>query len=340
MTPRTFLWPAALLAVAIAFCPARAERPSVSLAQVGRVESSPPPRAGDPAHGAVSAASLAVVYPNIGEPYRAVFARIIEGIEDRLQARVASFAVDANADMRELAEDLRRRHTRAVIALGRHGLRAATALDGNVRIVIGGVLSVPDAAALDHAVHSLAPDPELLFSRLRALMPSIRRVVVVYDPRQNAWLIRVARQAAKAHGLELITEEASDLAGAVRFYRQFLGTADPKRDGLWLIQDSTTLDDSTVLPLILQGAWTRSLVVISSNVSHVKRGALMALYPDNLALGRSLAESALDSLAAGARAGGEIRPLRQVLAAVNLRTAAHLGIEVRGQRFDLMFPEP
>lgn len=285
------------------------------------------------------AAGLVVIYPNIGEPYRSVFARVIEGIEARMQGSVTSVAVDGNADPRQLAEELRRRNTRAVIALGRHGMRAAAALDGSVRVIVGGVLSVPDGEASNFAVHSLAPDPELVFARLRALIPSVQRVVVVYDPRQNGWLIRIAREAAKAQGLELVAQEASDLAGALRAYRQFLGTADPKRDSLWLVQDATTVDDSTVLPLILQEAWSRSLVVVSSNVSHVKRGALMALYPDNVELGRGLAEAALQALT-GAGRGGEISPLRQVQSAVNLRTAAHLGLNVRGQRFDLMFPEP
>jgi len=49
-----------------------------------------------------------------------------------------------------------------VIALGRNGLKAASAID-QMGIVAGGVLSVPEADARRFTVHSLAPDPALLF---------------------------------------------------------------------------------------------------------------------------------------------------------------------------------
>ena len=39
--------------------------------------------------------NIAVLYPDIGEPYRSVFAAIIGGIEDQANGRVASFAVGA-----------------------------------------------------------------------------------------------------------------------------------------------------------------------------------------------------------------------------------------------------
>src|SRR5213076_1766128 len=91
-----------------------------------------------------------------------------------------------------------------------------------------------------------------------------QRVVVVYDPHQNDWLIRLARDAARVHGLELVATEAEDLKTATRLYRDILAAADPARDVLWLPQDTTTVEDSAVLPLVLQEAWNRSLPVISS----------------------------------------------------------------------------
>jgi len=43
-------------------------------------------------------------------------------------------------------------------------------------------------------------------------MPAVRRVFVIYDPQQNAWLIHFARDAAKLHGLELVSWEATGFA--------------------------------------------------------------------------------------------------------------------------------
>jgi putative ABC transport system substrate-binding protein len=84
--------------------------------------------------------------------------------------------------------------------------------------------------------------------------------------------------------------------------------------------------------------------VFSSNVAHVRRGALFSLYPDNLELGRFLGSSAQTLI--GSNVGPTAAPrglqaLRQVLTAVNTRTAEHLGLDLRasGQRIHLVLPE-
>lgn len=284
--------------------------------------------------------AIAVIYPDIGEPYRNVFLKIIEGIEDRAKTTVASFAIAANQNPADLLAELRRQEIRVVIALGRNGLKAAAGLDRDIGIVVGGVLSVPEGEVQGMAVHSLAPDPYLLFERLRGLMPGVRRVFVIYDPRQNGWLIRLAREAARSQGLELVAQEATDLKSAMYLYQETIAVADARRDALWLPQDSVTVDDSAVLPMVLKEAWNRSLVVFSSSVGHVRRGALFSLYPNNLEVGRNLASSALSHLS-GAPAR-TVTPLRDVLVAVNVRTAGHLGLGLAGRQpgYDLVFPEP
>ena len=219
-------------------------------------------------------------------------------------------------------------------------MKAASGLEKDIGVVASGVLSAPDADARGMSVHSLAPDPALLVSRLKALAPSVRRVHVVFDPKQSGWLVQLARDAVKAQGIELLAHEATDLRAAVKIYQEIFAAADAKRDAVWLPQDTTTADETAILPMVLQESWNRNITIFSSNVSHVRRGALFALYPNNVELGRNLASSALQYLNSGKRTGTS--PLREVLVAVNLRTATHLGLnlEARAQSFDLVFPEP
>lgn len=287
-----------------------------------------------------TAGTIAVVYPEVGEPYRSIFARILEGIEER--TRVARLPIGAQSTTAELGEELRRRDVRVVIALGRQGWTLAKPLEPGIALIVGCVVSVPEGQVRSASVYTLAPEPALLFGRLRELLPASRRVTVVYDPRQNDWLMRLAREAAKSQGLELLAQEANDLPAALRLYQAAVASAEPRRDALWLPQDTTTVEESAVLPLVLKEAWERNFAVFSSNVAHVRRGALFALYPDNLEIGRALAASAARSLSAG-RAGLEgVFALREVRAAVNTRTAAHLGLTLgnAASRFDLQFPEP
>lgn len=282
---------------------------------------------------------IAVIYPDVGEPYRAVFAKIIEGIEEQSKSRVPSFAVGATPNLQEIASELRRQDIRVVIALGRNGLRVTAGLERDIGIVAGGVLAIPEADARNITVHSLAPAPALLFARLQAFMPAAKRIFVVHDPNQNAWLMRLAKEAAQARGLELVTYEASDLKTALRLYQDIFAGADPRTDALWLPQDSTTVDDGSVLPLVLQETWARNLVFFSSSVAHVRRGALFALYPDNVEIGRNLANSALGYISSNGQGPRGVLPLKAVLLAVNVRTAGHLGMNLAGrQNFDLIFP--
>jgi len=284
---------------------------------------------------------IAVFYPDIGEPYRSVFEKIIEGIETHAAGRVASYAVGGGFNAREVSDTLRRQAVQVVIALGRNGLKAAGALDPHFGIVGGGIISAPEADVRGGTILSLAPDPAVLFARLKTLAPQVQRVHVVYDPRQNDWLIRLAQEAARAGGIELVAQEAHDLKSALTHYQQFLSGADPRRDALWLPQDGTTVDESMVVPMVLQESWTKGLVVFSSNLAHVRRGALFGLFPNNVELGRNLAASAL-ALAAGTPPGRGPQPLREVLTAFNTRTANHLGLTpsaAQQRHIDLLFPE-
>ena len=292
------------------------------------------------ADAADAARAVAVVYPDLGEPFRQVFASIIEGIEDKLGAPVAGIAVANNANPAQVAEDIRKRELQVLIGLGRGGMRVAAALAGEMAVLVGCVVSVQEAEARSFPVHTLAPDPALMLARLKRLRPGARRVHLVYDPRLNAWLVKLARDAARAEGLELVAQEAVDQAEALRAYAQLLAAADPARDALWLPQDPTTVDDNAVLPLVLKEGWNRNIAVFSSHLAHVRRGALFSLYPDNHELGRTLAASAQRLAAAPKAAVPGVLPLRQALAAINIRTAAHLGIDVAAVQsgFDLVYP--
>ena len=284
--------------------------------------------------------SIAVIYPDIGEPYRTVFAQIIGGIEDKAKVRFVNYAMAPNMDINGLKNTLRLQNVKVVIALGRQGMKIATTLDRDIGVVVGGVITSPENEMRELPVNSLSPDPSLLFSHLKGLMPAVRRVFTVYDPSQNAWLIRQAKEAAHSQRLELVAYEAQDLRGAMQAYQKIFASADSKWDALWLPQDYTTVEDGSVLPLVLHESWNRRLAIFSSSLGHVRRGVLFSLYPDNAALGRHLAESAQEFLATGDYGEHGIILLHEVLLAINLRTATHLGLEANFQQgFDMVFPE-
>ncbi len=269
--------------------------------------------------------AIAVFFPDIGEPFRKIFIEIIAGIEEQSRQKVRPYPIGQHHDLGELFASLKRQNPRVLVALGRQGLKAAAALEAPLGLVVGGVSSVPDG---DKFVGiCLTPDPALLFAQLKSLVPAARRVTVIYNPAHNDWLVRLAREAARTQGLELAALEARDLAGAARLYQSMFASIDGRTESVWLPTDPTTVDESTILPLVLREAWNRTVPIFSSSVLHVRKGALFALYPHNHELGRSLANLAIGLLAGETVVRG-VSPLRDVHAALNVRTAGHFGIPI------------
>ncbi len=289
---------------------------------------------------AIEEGTIAVIYPDIGEPYRQIFEKIIEGIQSEVGAKIGRYPVRTDTSISEVKASLLNQHVKVVIALGRQGMQMATALNNGIGVVAGGVLTVRENETLTQRIISLAPDPAMLFARMKKLMPTTQRIFVVYDPGLNGWLIKLAQEAAHAQGLELVAYEAHDLHSALRFYQQIFAAADNRSDAIWLPQDAVTVEENSILPLVLQTSWDQGLAVFSSNVGHVRRGVLFSLYPDNVTLGKSLADLAQHILLTGDMGKHAMIPLRDVQSAVNLRTAQHLGIKPDlVESFDLTLPE-
>lgn len=292
------------------------------------------------AQAPVQGGGIAVLYPDLGEPYREVFNALIGGVVEQAGPKVRRYPLGPDQNIAALQAQLKRAGTGVVIALGRQGLKAAASLDRDFPVVLGGVVAVPEGERRYTGI-SLTPDPAVLFTHLKNLLPGVRRVIVVYNPQYNEWLLTLARAAARAQGLELVVHEARDTAAAARLYQTLIVAAD-NRDAIWLPQDPTTVDEDTILPLVLRKAWQQRVPVFSSSFLHVKKGVLFALYPDNRQLGRALAQTA-GRLLAGEPVPPGMLPLQTVLTALNVRTASHLGLNLDYQqqrRFDFVFPEP
>ncbi len=281
---------------------------------------------------------IAVLFPDLGEPFRKVFLEMVAGIEAVLPQRVKAWPVGPHSSLAELSHALKRHGAKVVVALGRQGLKAVASLDSVPSVVVGGVSSVP--AGENQVGVCLTPDPALLFAQLKALLPGVRRIVVVYNPQHNDWLMRGAREAAHGLGIELLTHEARDLATAARLYHATFAAGDGKRAALWLPTDPTTVDEATIIPLVLRDSWNRGVPVFSSSLAHVNKGVLFSLYPNNVEMGRTLGQLA-GALLAGETPSRGVTPLRDVHAALNVRTASHFGITIdaRMQRtFNYVYP--
>ena len=191
-----------------------------------------------------------------------------------------------------------------------------------------------------HPGISFTASPDKLFSTLKKQNLNIKQVIVVYNPNKSEWLIREARSASIKHGLDLIVHTTSSLSESAKIYRDVFKQLRVKDAAIWLPPDSTSIDNRTLLSFVLEQSWARSVAVFSSNFAHVNKGALFALYPDNVKLGQSLGAVALEELNGGTKLNGMV-PVEDLKTAFNKRTAEHLGVRFTGnalREYDAVFP--
>ena len=283
---------------------------------------------------------VAVLYPETSPPYRAVFADILNGIEQGIPASaVRSYPLVESVEPGALRRWLDQQAPAVVITLGRVPTEAYEATGRKTPQVIGALEVSPQTRPLATGI-GLAIDPALLFATLQLLTPEKRRVWVVYNPGHDRGLVDWAKTAAESLHLTLLPLEAPDLHTSAQQFLHVLRTADPETDALWLVADTGVVDPEAILPVIIEQSWDRRLWVFSGSLLHVKHGVLFALYPDSVRLGQRLAALALRVIN-DPRARPGIELLRTVKRALNLRVAFHLNLSVTGEierQFDLVLP--
>ncbi len=280
-------------------------------------------------------AKVAVLYPQVQAPYFAVFQSIVNGIQSEPGLSCSLYPLAKDFDQPSLNRWLRSNQPEGIIALGKRGYQASKGMDIDLSTIVGALRITPNGMS----GISLAADPDHLFKNLKALAPEVKRVFVVYSPKINSWQVSLAETAARQQGLSFSAFAANDLREAMFRYKDILKQVRSGQDAIWLPLDNVTANDDVALPTLLQEAWEKDLVLFSSKPSHVQRGALFSMYPDNHALGQRLAEM-IASLSRGEAEPGVV-PLSDLQIAVNLRTAAHLGLRFsprQQQGFNLTFP--
>jgi len=276
---------------------------------------------------------FAILHPDLDSAPGAVFQQVLSGVGSYPAATVVTQSFGETPDAAALSKWVGLQNPASVILLGNQSLKFAGQIVSTTPIIIGGVLKPP--AGMTGV--SILGDPAKFFAQLKNLTPKVKTVSVIYSPDINDWWVTPAIEAAQKFQLTLKPLRASDVVTSARLYRDFLASAEPYRDALWIpLHDITPM--KTVLPLILRESWSRNIVVFSNNPLLAKQGVLFAMYPDNEAMGLQIAQLASQARTATT---GRVVYASQLHTALNRRTAAHLGIDVSEtmlQQFDRIYP--
>lgn len=164
---------------------------------------------------------------------------------------------------------------------------------------------------------------ERQFNAMRSVLPSLKRIGVLYDPEKTGHLVDEARLLAKSLGLELVAKQVNTEKEVPPALRALLSQV----EALWLVPDSTVLTEDS-LKFVLDTALDFNVPVIGFSSELVRSGALIGLSVNYEDVGRQAGLLAKKILSDQSRPFSTTFPPERVRLSLNLKTAKFLGITI------------
>ncbi|HXN07716.1 MAG TPA: ABC transporter substrate-binding protein [Nitrospiria bacterium] len=158
------------------------------------------------------------------------------------------------------------------------------------------------------------------FKLLKQIIPSLRRIGIIYDPKISGELVENAKGEAQDLGLSVKTvkiHNQNEVPNAIREMKDQV-------DALWMVPDSTVYSEES-LPFIFTYTLDERIPFMAFSESFVDAGALLSLSSDYEDVGRQ-GSLKIDEILIG-KAGNSSQPSRYRMV-INLKTAKRLNIEI------------
>jgi putative tryptophan/tyrosine transport system substrate-binding protein len=215
----------------------------------------------------------------------ALYEEALKGFRSTCTAELRTLVLSDYADP-ELSRVVQEERPRLVVALGDGALAQARKIHNRPVLALM-ALGLPGHEGLPSNLTGIdlfvKPEQYLaLFKRIKA-----RRVGVIYNPARTGWYLKMARAAAKQHGVELVLREVDDSRQVMTQLAALKGEV----DSLWLIPDSTAVARETLEGYFVFGQ-AQAIPVVTFSSAHLRLGALAAIEVDRTDLGRQGGELA------------------------------------------------
>ncbi len=262
---------------------------------------------------------LLIIYPKAKAPYNKIYDDIITGINERYPSISEKLQLTEDSDNYRLTEKIEQHKSELLLTLRQASLNKVSLHSSPIPVVAGAITKTEQIVP----GISMSPAAEIMLSHLLQLTPFVEQVHVVITPQYRVQL-EGAEHYLAMRGRSLHIQEIESIQEAADRYLNIIHQASPE-DAIWLMRGAS-LNDSTIVMLVLNAAWRKKIIVFSSNPSHVRHGALFSLYPDNKKVGHSLAEIAQHYEGKRIPPHIGLTPLRSVRLIVNKLTYIHICI--------------
>ena len=269
--------------------------------------------------------SIAVIASQDSLPYRDVAAGFLEFLKNEgVNADFQHYGLSGNAHKAaDVIRDIKKQPPRLILTIGSLATQTALREGGDIPLVAALVSNLDDLHKSKNVTGVGLDFPFVTqFEWMRKLMPDIKIIGVLYNPKENQPKIDAALQAAKQEGLTLLPKEV-DIA---RELPDALESVARSVDLLWGINDQLVLSPQTAEAILLF-SFRNKVPFAGLSSSWVKAGALYALDRDYKDLGAQCGELATKILNGAKPNSLAIVPPRRILYSLNQKTADHMKVE-------------
>lgn len=162
------------------------------------------------------------------------------------------------------------------------------------------------------------------FETLQAVVPTVKRVGVLYNPQETGEVVSSAVQVAADLGLTLIAMPVS----AADKLQETLEQHKKQLDALWSVADSTVFASDRAIEFLLRKTLEYRLPFMGLSPGFVKAGALLALSVDYADVGAQCAEQAVQILTGRSPTSLPITAPRKVTLYLNANVAKAIGVTI------------
>jgi len=266
-------------------------------------------------------ATIAVLKSAENSIYDQAVARFSEGC----RARVAVFKMNGSLQTgREQIEAINSGKYRLVLAVGASA--ALVARERSKHPVVFCAVFSPDRTRLAGSnITGVTLDASVKeqFSALQRMMPGLKSIGVIYDPRVSSELIREARSTSRTLGLRLETREVSSHKEVTWAVRDLVGLVEAQ----WVIADSTVVNPENLRHMLLTSVENRMPILAFSDAV-VREGALASVSSPTEEIGDEAAGLANRILNGQLISTLPIRCSRRAVVFINLKTARSIKLHI------------
>ena len=252
------------------------------------------------------------------------YAEALQGFRTVCNARIHELVI-SELNGEDVQSEVRRRKPDLILAIGMDALLQVRKIKGKPIVYL--MVLNPDSALRGEknitGISMIIP-PEKQLSSLRKVLPRLKKVGLVYNPKNTGYLVARAYQAAARIGVDLTALRANRPEDFPELLRSMKGNV----DAYWMLPDSMVITPESVEYLILFSMQNR-MPILTFSEKYLKMGAFMSLEINTFKLGKQAGE-----MAVGILGGLAVKELPGMDAAdanltINHKTAEKIGIPLK-----------